>query len=187
MIKGTEIRAGMIIRHEGDIFSVEKMEHVTPGKGRAHIQTKLRSLTRGTMYEVRFSPSDKIENLLVENKIAEYLYSDSHHAIFMDLSDYENIELPLENVSEQLRYLRPNAECRIQFIDGEPFNLDLPAAVELEVVDAPPAVKGDTATNVTKVCITETGLEVKTPAHIRQGDKIKVDTRTGEFLERVNL
>lgn len=186
MIKGTEIRPGMVIRHEGEIFVVEKMDHVTPGKGRAHIQTKLRSVSKGNAFEVRFSPSDKVDNLNVEYKTVEYLYSDTHHAIFQDTTDYESIELPLENVREYLKFIRPNAECRIQFIDDEPVNLDLSASVELEVVEAPPAVKGDTATNVTKLCVTETGLEVKTPAHIREGDIIKVDTRTGDFLERVN-
>ena len=186
MIKGTEIRVGMIIRHKGVTYSVIKMDHVTPGKGRAMVQTKLRSFETGNTSEVRFSPSDKIDNLMVEFKSAEYLYSDTLQAIFMDLSDYENIELPLETCKEDLRFMAPNAECRIQYIDGEPIAIDLPASLELLVKVAPPATKGNTATNVSKICVTETGLEVKTPAHIKEGDTIKVDTRTGDFIERVN-
>ena len=186
MIKGTEIRSGMVIRVKGELYSVLKMDHVTPGKGRAHIQTKLRSLSSGNTSEMRFSSNDKIDNLMVENKTVEYLYSDQQNAVFMDPQDFDNVEIPLDSCREELQYLVPNAKCTIQYIDGRPMSIELPAAVELEVEVAPPAVKGDTATNVTKTCTTETGLEVKIPAHINEGDIIKVDTRSGDFIERVN-
>ena len=185
-IKGTEIRPGMVLKVDGDLFVVIKMDHVTPGKGRAHIQTKLKSVSKGTTFEKRFSSSDKIESAFVDIRAAEYLYADAMHAVFMDIETYDNIEISLDMAKDALPYMPDNAEAKIKFIDGTPILVDLPASVELKVQTAPPSVKGDTATNVTKVVTTETGLEVRTPAHIKVGDTIKVDTRTGEFIERVN-
>jgi len=186
MIKGTEIRPGMVLRVNGELYLVVKMEHVTPGKGRGIIQTKVKSLSKGNTFDMRFSPSDKVENTYLEMKEAEFLYTDSHYAVFMDLETYDNIEIPLDQVKEQLPFMPPNCTVKIRFIDESPIAVELPTAVELRVETAPPAVKGDTATNVSKIVKTETGLEVKTPAHIKEGDVIKVDTRTGEFVERVN-
>ncbi|MFA4986909.1 MAG: elongation factor P [Candidatus Brocadiia bacterium] len=186
MVKGTEIRPGMVLRVDGELYLVVKMTHITPGNWRGIVQTKLKHVKKGTTAEKRFSPEDKLESTYLEVKNVEYIYSTKDSAVFQDLATYEEIEIPLDQVEEQLPYLPLNSQCKVRFIDGAPISVDLPASVELSVVDAPPSVRGDTATNVYKIVKTGTGLEVRCPSHIKTGDNIKVDTRTGEFIERAN-
>jgi len=187
VVKGTELRPGMVIRVDGELYLVTKMTHITPGNWRGIVQTKIKSIMKGNTYDKRFSPEDKIENLYLDVRNAEYIYNTQTAAVFQDLETYEDIEIPLDQVEDQLPYLPLNSKCKIQIIDELPIAIDLPSAVELLVVEAPPAVRGDTATNVNKLVKTETGLEVKTPAHIKEGDRIKVNTTTGEFQERVSI
>ncbi len=187
MVKGTELRPGMVIRIDGEILVVVKMTHITPGNWRGIVQTKLKNITKGNSFDKRLSPEDKIEILYLDKRDAEYIYNTQHAAVFQDLDSFEDIEIPLDQVEDQLPFLPLNSKCKINLIEGMPIAIDLPSAVELRVVEAPPAVRGDTATNVNKLVKTETGLEVRTPAHIKEGDVIKVNTTTGEFLERVSI
>jgi elongation factor P len=161
------------------------MDHLTPGNLGGIIQTKLRRFTDGKTVPMRLSPYDKLEEVVLEKHDVEFLYSDTAHAVFMNTENYEQIELPLDLIEEQLGYLLPNTSCVIEFFDGQAVALELPTTVALEVTDAPPAERGNTATNVSKEVITETGLKVKTPHYVQTGDKIKVDTRNGDFVERV--
>ena len=185
MIKATDIRRGQVVKIDGNIFVVVQMDHVTPGKGHAHVQTKMKNLNSGKISPMRFNSSDQIDNVFVDRQEMEFLYNDERHAVFMNTETYEQLELPTDQVQEQLKFLLPNNICVVSFFDGKPLTIDLPTTVTLKVVDAPPAVRGDTATNVTKEVTTETGLMVKTPHYIESGNKIKIDTRTGDFVERV--
>ena len=185
MIKATDLRRGQVVRIDGEIYIVFQMEHVTPGKGHAHVQSKMKSFKTGKMIPMRFNSSDPVDNVFVEKNEMEYLYADDRMGVFMDTTTYDQIEISLDQIEDQLKFMLPNTNVIITLFDGKPLGVELGTTVVLEVVEAPPAVRGNTATNVTKECITETGLVVKTPHYIEQGEKIKVDSRTGDFVERV--
>jgi elongation factor P len=183
-MKLNEIRTGQVVRWNGQVWTIMEMEHVKPGKGPAYFQVKLKNLDRGGIVAQRMNTDADLDVLYTERRDMEYLYDDGAGHVFMDTESYEQVTLGNDVVEDAMPYVPHNASVSVFFIEGKPVSVDLPASVELQVTEAEHAVRGDTATNVTKRATTETGLVVKVPVHIKAGEKIKVDTRTGEFLGR---
>lgn len=183
-IRVTEAKKGMIIRYEGDLYQIQRYDHVTPGNWRAIHHLNLKNLRTGRQKDVRMSTSDTIEPQYVETRNCQYLYQDANGHVFMDSSSYEQFHLPKDVVDDALPYIVEGDSFDVVYVENEPLNVQLPQAVVLEVVEAEEAVKGDTVSNLQKAAKLNTGLEVKVPAHIKVGDKVKVNTDTGEFLGR---
>ncbi|MBV8478566.1 MAG: elongation factor P [Acidobacteria bacterium] len=183
-ISATQLRPGMIIKHNNDLHSVFSVEHRTPGNLRAFIQAKLRNLRTGAMFEHRFRSPDPIEKITVDEVEMQYLYNDGDAYYFMDTNTYEQTHLTKEILGEAVDYLIPNLEIRIEFFDGKPVGVELPQTVELTVIETEPGLKSATASSVTKPAKTETGLIVQVPPFINQGEKIRVDTSEGAYLSR---
>lgn len=185
-INATDLRRGMIVRVDGALYSVVDFEHVTPGKGQAVMQTKLRHVVEGHHTNKRFRSTEKVEQLFLQNKEMEYLYQDGEFYCLMDTGSYEQVMIPRELVGDQGRFLRHNSTVKVVLYENKPIAIDLPAAVVLEVVETEPGVKGDSVTNVFKPATLETGLKVRVPLFVKKGEMVKVDTRTGDFLERAS-
>ncbi|MHB1675580.1 MAG: elongation factor P [Acidobacteriaceae bacterium] len=183
-IPATQLRPGMIIKHNGELHSVFKVEHRTPGNLRAFIQAKLRNLRTGAMYEHRFRSPDPIERVIVDEVAMEFLYSDGDDYYFMNTENYEQTNLNGETLGDAVEYLIPNLPIKVSFFDGVPVGIDLPQAVEMTVVETEPGLKSATASSVTKPAKLETGLVVQVPAFINEGEKIRVDTAEGAYLSR---
>ena len=183
-IPATQMRPGMIIKHNGELHSVFKVEHRTPGNLRAFIQAKLRNLRTGAMFEHRFRSPDPIEKVAVDEIKMEYLYHDGDNYHFMNQENYEQIALGAEVLGDAVDYLIPNMTLQIEFFDGKPVGVELPQTVDLKVVETEPGIKSATASSVTKPAKTETGLIVQVPPFINEGETIKVDTAEGAYLSR---
>ncbi len=183
-IKATDIRKGTILKIDNDLYVVTQKDHVTPGKGPACVQTKMRSLTRKNLVPKRFNSNETVEQVELETKWAQYIYDQGDEAVFMDNNTFEQFSIPREDIEQELKYIAHNDNVEVTFHESRPISVDLPISVVLEVVEAEPAIRGNTATNVTKNITLNTGLVVKAPPHINVGEKVKIDTRTGEFLER---
>lgn len=184
-ISATQIRKGMIIKIDGELYKVHDFQHVTPGKGQAVMQTRLRNLRTGTLVEQRFRSAASVERVHLNPREVEYLYEDGNHWVFMDTETYEQIRLGRGALEDALPFLLPNTQLRVEFFEGEPITVELPGQVELEVTDTEPALKGATASASTKPATLETGLVVQVPPFIEIGDKVRVDTDSGEYVERV--
>jgi elongation factor P len=183
-IPATQLRPGMIIKHNNDLHSVFSVEHRTPGNLRAFIQAKLRNLRTGAMFEHRFRSPDPIEKITVDEVQMEYLYNDGDSYYFMDTSNYEQTHLTKEILGDAVDYLIPNLQIQVEFFDGKAVGVELPQTVELTVVETEPGLKSATASSVTKPAKTETGLIVYVPPFINEGEKIRVDTSEGAYLSR---
>ncbi len=183
-IRVTEAKRGMIIRHQGELYQIVKYDHVTPGNWRAIHHLNLRNLKTGRQKDVRMGTSDIIEPQFVEAKPCQYVYKDANGHVFMDNESYEQFHLPQEVVEDALRFIVEGDTVEVVYVENEPLNVQLPTSVVLEVVEAEEAVKGDTVSNLQKGAKLATGYELKVPAHIKAGDKVKVNTETGEFLGR---
>jgi len=183
-IPATQLRPGMIIKHNNDLHSVFAVEHRTPGNLRAFIQAKLRNLRTGAMFEHRFRSPDPIEKITVDEVEMEYLYSDGDAYYFMDTSNYEQTHLTKDTLGAAVDYLIPNLQIKVEFFDGKAVGIELPQIVELTVVETEPGLKSATASSVTKPAKTETGLIVQVPPFINEGEKIHVDTSEGAYLSR---
>ena len=183
-IPATQMRPGMIIKHNNDLHSVFSVEHRTPGNLRAFIQAKLRNLRTGAMFEHRFRSSDPIEKIVVDEIKMEFLYNDGDDYYFMDTGTYEQTNLKRDTLGDAVEYLTPNLQISVEFFDGKAVGIELPQTVELTVVETEPGLKSATASSVTKPATTETGLVVQVPPFINEGDKIKVDTSEGAYLSR---
>ena len=183
-IPATQLRPGMIIKHNDTLHSVFKVEHRTPGNLRAFIQAKLRNLKSGAMFEHRFRSADAIEKVSVDEVTMEFLYADGDDYYFMNPQDYEQTVLNGSLLGDAVEYLTPNLQIKISYIDGQPVGVDLPTSVELTVVETEPGLKSATASSVTKPAKTETGLVVQVPPFINEGEKIRVDTSEGSYLSR---
>ncbi len=184
MITAGDFRKGMTFEMNGEPHVVLDFQHVKPGKGAAFVRTKYRNILTGATREEAFNPSDKFENAHIETKQMQYLYSDGDLYYFMDPDTYDQVPLMQDQVEEAIKYLRENDTATIKFYKGAAFLVEAPNFVILEVVDTEPGVKGDTATNVTKAATLETGAVVQVPIFIEAGEKIQVDTRSGEYLSR---
>ena len=184
--RATEIKKGMTLIIDGELFLVVKRDHVTPGKGQAVNHIYLRNVRSGTQKNMRLSSSATLELAYLDNKPCQYLYKDSAGHVFMDEETYEQFPLSADVVGDLMGYIAENQTVNVTFHEGSPVSVELGSSVTLEVTEAEEAIKGNTATNVTKSAKTETGIEVKVPMHIKVGDKIKVSTEDGSFLGRVN-
>ncbi len=183
-IPATQLRPGMIIKHNNDLHAVFSVEHRTPGNLRAFIQAKLRNIRTGAMYEHRFRSADAIEKVNVDEVQMEFLYSEGDHFYFMNTENYEQTYLSREVLGDAVDYLIPNLQIQVDFFDGKAVGIELPATVDLEVVETEPGLKSATATNVMKPAKMETGLIVQVPPFINAGEKIRVDTSEGAYLSR---
>jgi elongation factor P len=186
MASTSDIRNGLCLNYNGDVYSIVEFLHVKPGKGNAFVRTKIKSLTSGKVVEVTFPAGHKIDDVRVERRKFQYLYNDETGYNFMDNETYDQVTLS-EAMLDRPNLLKEGSEIDILFHAEKnvPLTAEMPAAIVLEVTYTEPGVRGDTATNVTKPATVETGAEVKVPIFINQGDKIKIDTRTGAYLERV--
>jgi len=178
------IRSGHIIELEGDPYRVMDATHITPGKGNAVMQVKIRNVKTGIQREWRFRAVEQVKRVALETQKMEYLYEDGEMAHFMNNETYEQLALPLPAVENDLRFLLPNSIVEMEIYEGEIVGVNLPKVVELRVEMCPPYIKGATVTNQTKPATLETGLEIQVPGFIEPGDVIRVDTETGAYVER---
>jgi elongation factor P len=185
MASANELRKGVTFIVDGELYKVLEYQHKKPGRGLATIRVKAVNLRTGAQIEKTFSSSEKVEDVRLDYHTATYLYNDGQDYFFMDTETYEQPAISGTILGDAIYYLKPEMEVKVTFYEGETLDVDIPMAVELKVVRADPAVKGDTATGVQKKVETETGLEVNVPAFIEEGDVIKIDTRTGEYITRV--
>jgi elongation factor P len=184
-LKATDIRRGMVINMEGRNYVVHDFYHHTPGNLRAMVQAKLKDMTSGSLIDVRFRSVDQLEVPYVEQKEYEYLYSSGNEHIFMDTETFDQLHFNEDMVGTSMGYMLPNTRVQVKYIDDKPVSIEIPATVELTVTDTPPAIKGATATNQYKEATLETGIKVQVPPFVEPGEKLKIDTRTGEYIERV--
>ena len=185
MVSAGEFRKGMTVEIDGGVWQIVDFQHVKPGKGAAFVRTKIRNVVNGNVLERTFSPTEKFPKAHVEKKDMEYLYSDGELYHFMDTETYEQLPLNKSQVEDALPYIKENMNVTIRFFKGEPFSVEAPNFVELEVTETEPGFKGDTATAGNKPAIMETGAKIMVPLFINTGDRIRIDTRTGEYMERV--
>jgi elongation factor P len=183
-IPATQLRPGMIIKHNNDLHSVFSVEHRTPGNLRAFIQAKLRNLRTGAMFEHRFRSGDAIDKINVDEVQMEFLYSDGDDYYFMNTENFEQTQLTRDVLGDAVDYLTPNLQIKVEFFDGKAVGIELPQTVDLTVLETEPGLRSATASSVTKPAKTETGLVVQVPAFINEGEKIRVDTSEGTYLSR---
>ncbi|MGB6134264.1 MAG: elongation factor P [Acidobacteriaceae bacterium] len=183
-IPATQMRPGMIIKHNNDLHLVFSVEHRTPGNLRAFIQAKLRNLRTGAMFVERFRSPDPIERVVVDEIPMDFLYNDGDDYYFMNTENYEQTHLKRDTLGDAVEYLTANLQIKVSFHDGTPVGIELPQTVELTVVETEPGLKSATASSVTKPAKTETGLIVQVPPFINEGEKIRVDTAEGAYLSR---
>ncbi len=184
MISAGEFRNGVTFEMDGQVMQVVEFQHVKPGKGAAFVRTKMKNVITGAVVETSFNPTAKFENAYVERRNMEYSYADGDLYYFMDPETYELEPIDKSELSDGFRFVKENMVCTVSSYKGKVFAVEAPNFVELEVTETDPGFAGNTATNVTKPATLETGAEVKVPLFINPGDKIKVDTRSGEYLER---
>ncbi len=184
MITAGDFRNGVTFEYEGKVMQVVEFQHVKPGKGAAFVRTKMKNVMTGAVTETSFNPTDKFENATVERKEMEYSYNDGELYYFMDMETYELEPIDASLLGDNFKFVKENMPCMVYSYKGKVFNVEPPTFVDLVVTDTDPGFAGNTATNVTKPATLETGAEVKVPLFINPGDKIRIDTRVGEYLER---
>lgn len=185
MINATQIRPGMIIIYEGDLYRVSTVHHLTPGNKRGFMQTKMKNLRTGVGTERKFRSEDRLEQATLETRVMQYLYNEGDLYTFMDTENYEQISLGAEEIGDLLGYLLPNEVVEIEFFEGKPVGISPPSTVDLEVVETEPTLKGATASASYKPAKLETGITVQVPPFIQVGDKVRVDPSDGKYLERI--
>ena len=185
MISAGDFRNGITIELDNNIYQIIEFQHVKPGKGAAFVRTKLKNIKSGGVVEKTFRPTEKCPQARIDRKDMQYLYSDGDLFNFMDVETYEQIALNSEAIGDALKFVKENEMCKVCSHNGNVFAVEPPLFVELEITETEPGFKGDTATGTTKPATLETGAEIKVPLFIDEGDVIKIDTRTGEYLERV--
>ncbi len=184
MVTASEFRNGMTFEQDGQVMQVIEFQHVKPGKGAAFVRVKMRNVIGGGVTERTFNPSDKFENAYIERRDMEYLYSDGDLYYFMDNETFEQTPINRDKLGDAFRFVKENMTCKVLSYKSNVFGLEPPTFVEMEITETEPGVRGDTATNVMKPATLETGAIIKVPLFINIGDLIRVDTRTGEYLER---
>ncbi len=185
MISAGDFRNGITIEFEGNVYQIIEFQHVKPGKGAAFVRTKLKNIINGGVVEKTFRPTEKCPQARIDRKDMQYLYNDGDLYNFMDVETYDQIALNDDAVGDSLKFVKENEMVKICSYNGNVFAIEPPLFVELEITDTEPGFKGDTATGATKPAIVETGAKVMVPLFVEQGEKIKIDTRTGEYLSRV--
>ena len=184
MISAGDFRNNLCFEMDGQVYQVVEFQHVKPGKGAAFVRTKYKNVKTGSVVERSFNPNEKFEQAQLERRDMQYLYNDGELYYFMDQETYDQTPISSDKIGDGIKFLKEEMICKILSYKGEIFSVELPIAVELKIVECEPGVKGDTATNVTKYATLETGATVKVPLFINQDEVIRVDTRTGEYLER---
>ena len=184
MISAGDFRNGVTLEIEGQIFQIIEFQHVKPGKGAAFVRTKYKNILTGATREEAFNPNDKFPKAHIETKQMQYLYNDGELYYFMDQETYDQIPLTYDLVEDAIKYIRENDTATVKFYKDNAFTVEAPNFVDLEVTETEPGVKGDTATNVTKAATVETGAVIQVPIFINEGEKIQIDTRTGDYLGR---
>lgn len=185
-MNANDLRPGMVIQHNGELFSIHRAEHRTPGNLRAFVQARMRNIRTGALIDHRFRSTDDVERVVLDEVEMQYLYADGDSFCFMNTSNYEQIHLHKDIVADRAAYLVPDVMLQVEFFEGRPVDIQLPATVDLKVVETEPGMKGASATNVTKAAKLETGLIVQVPPFITEGEKIRVDTAEGTYLERAS-
>ncbi|MBQ9332948.1 MAG: elongation factor P [Lachnospiraceae bacterium] len=185
MISAGDFRNGVTIEVEGVVYQIIEFQHVKPGKGAAFVRTKLKDVINGGVVEKTFRPVDKYPQARIDRKDMQYLYADGDMFNFMDTENYDQVALSADTVGDALQFVKENEICKVCSYNGKVFSVEPPLFVELEITDTEPGFKGDTATGATKPAIVETGAKVNVPLFVEMGEKIKIDTRTGEYLSRV--
>ncbi|MFO7952366.1 MAG: elongation factor P [Bacillota bacterium] len=184
MISTNDFQTGLTIEFEGELYSVLEFQHVKPGKGAAFVRSKLKNLRSGSIIEHTFRAGEKVPKAHLERKEMEYLYRDEDFFYLMDLETYEQLSMPVGDIGSGAKYLKENDRLNIVMYGDEVIGVDLPVTVTLQVTDTEPGIKGDTASGASKPATLETGLVVQVPIFINSGDLVKVDTRSGEYIER---
>lgn len=184
MISAGDFRNGVTFEMEGNVYQIIEFQHVKPGKGAAFVRTKIRNVIAGSVVERTFNPNDKFPTAFVERKEMEFSYSDEDLYYFMDPETYELVPVNASELGDNFKFVKENMVCKILSYKGNIFGVEPPTFVELEITKTDPGFKGDTATNAMKPATLETGAEIRVPLFINEGDKIRIDTRTGEYMER---
>ena len=184
-VSTNDFKNGMTIELDGTLFQIIEFQHVKPGKGGAFVRTKLRNVKTGAVIERTFNAGVKVDQAIVERKDYQYLYPETEDFVFMDLQSYEQIHVPRVLVGDAADYLVEGAEAQVALHEGVPITVDLPASMVLTIVKCDPGAKGDTRTGALKPATLETGAVVNVPLFVEEGEQIKVDTRSGEYIERV--
>jgi elongation factor P len=185
-MQANDLRPGMVIEHNGELFSIHRAEHRTPGNLRAFVQARMRNLRTGAIADHRFRSTDEVERAMIDETEMQYLYADGDSFVFMNTENYEQLHLHKDVVGDRAQYMVPEVMLKVEFYEGRPIDVQLPPTVDLRVVETEPGIKGGSATNVMKPAKLETGLVVGVPPFIGAGETIRVDTSEGTYLERVN-
>ncbi len=185
MVTASDFKKGITISWNNGLWQIVDFQHVKPGKGAAFVRSKLKNIVTGAIREETFNPTEKFPLARIETKDMQYLYNDGELYYFMDPESFEQIPLNHDQVAEAILYIKENEFAQMRFYEGKPFEVTAPNFVELEITETEPGFKGDTATGANKPAIVETGAKVNVPLFVELGDKIKIDTRTGEYLSRV--
>ena len=184
MISVSDFRNGVTFEMDGNVMQIIEFQHVKPGKGAAFVRVKMRNVITGAVTETTFNPSDKYPTAFVERKKMDYSYSDDSLVYFMDMETYEMTPIDRSVLDDSFRFVKENETCTVMSYKGNVFGVEAPNCVELEVTETDPCIAGNTATNSMKPATLDTGAEIRVPLFINVGDRIKIDTRTGEYLER---
>jgi len=185
MIAATQIKRGMAIKLNGELYRVFSFQHITPGNWRGMVQTKLKSVKSGSIIEHRFRSEDRVEQAYMETHEVEYLYSDGSDYYFMNTESFEQFHLPADLLEDAIPYMIPNIKLQVEFYEGKAIGVELPASVELRVVATEPSLRGATVSNVNKPATLETGVVIQVPPFVNEGELIRVDTSEGKYMERV--
>ena len=184
MISAGDFRNGLCFEMDGQVYQVVEFQHVKPGKGAAFVRTKYKNVKTGSVVERSFNPNEKFEQAQLERRDMQYIYADGDLYYFMDVDTYEQTPIHSDKIGDGTKFLKEEMICKVVSYKGDIFQVELPITVELEITECEPGVRGDTTNNANKYATLETGAVVKVPLFVNQGEKIKVDTRTGEYLER---
>ena len=185
MITAGDFKKGITVEWDGGVWTIVDFQHVKPGKGAAFVRTKIKNVMTGAVVERSFNPTDKMPKAIIETKEMQYVYNDGELYYFMDTETYEQIPLNKDQVEDAIPYVKEGTNVTVRFFKGQAFSVEAPNFVTLEVTDTEPGFKGDTATGANKPATVETGAQVYVPLFVNEGDVIKIDTRTGEYLSRV--
>jgi elongation factor P len=184
-ISTNQFKNGTHIEIDGKIWKIIEFQHVKPGKGGAFVRTKLRRIEDGSVIDKTFRAGEKFRPVRTESKKMQYLYDSGESAVFMDSTDYDQIEIPMNSLGDSMKWVLPNAEVDVLFVDERPSDVQVPSAIEMKVTQTDPGLKGDTATGGNKPATLETGVTVQVPLFVNVGDRVRVDTRSNEYLTRV--
>ena len=185
-MQANDLRPGMVIKHNNELFSIYKAEHRTPGNLRAFVQAKMRNLRTGAISDHRFRSTDDVERAIIDETEMQYLYSDGDSYCFMNTQTFDQVHLHRDVIADRAQFLVPDVMLKVEYYEGRPIDIQLPPTVDLKVVETEPGIKGGSATNVGKPAKLETGLVVQVPPFIGEGETIRVDTLEGKYLERAS-